>query len=343
MPSLRKLAQLAGVNPSTVTRALRDDPRIGQETRRRIQSLAEQYHYLPNRLTQSLMTGRSNTIGIVLPSVVTPYSARLLAGVLQHAATAGYRVIIRESQYQLAHSLEAIQMLIEQRMDGVLLDCGHLEAIPRKVVLELRSQRVIPVGLDATNFDIPVDHVHTDEEALAVQAVDYLVRLGHQRIAFVGKTVDGQLAGRGHFVLKALQQRLLPMRYFFDTREQPPYNQLPTGALLDQILSVKPSPTAIIAWEDPIAAILLKEAGRHGLRVPRDLSILGFGNLAFSSLTTPTLTTFEQHPEIVGQQAFDLLLSRLNENDSGIVHPPKSIAIRPTLVKRESCALPPNR
>lgn len=340
MPSLRKLAELAGVAPSTVTRALRDDPRIGAETRTRIQALAAQYHYLPNRLTQSLMTGRSQTIGVLLPSVVTPYSARLLSGVLRQAGAAGFRVLIQESGYQLAHSLAAIQMLIEQRVDGVLLDCGHLEPIPRKTILELRGHRVIPVGLDSTLFDGEVDHVHTDELALATQAVDYLVQLGHRHIAFVGQTEHGRLVGRGRYIFKALQKRLLPTRYFFDTRVKPPYDSLLSGELLEQMLTATPAPTAIIAWEDPIAAMLLKAAARLGRHAPRDFSILGFGNLSFSPLTTPALTTFEQHPEQVGQQAFDLFLARLEEDDPDTAAPPRSIAVRPTLLKRESCAPP---
>ena len=340
MPSLRKLAQLAGVNPSTITRALRDDPRIGKATRARIQALAEQFHYLPNRLAQSLMTGQSSTIGVLLPSVIIPYSVRLLSGMLHSATTAGYRIIIQESAYQLAQSLAAIQMFIEQRVDGILLDCGHLEPIPRKTILEMRSQQIVPVGLDSTTFEGTVDHVHTDEQAMATQAVDYLFRLGHRQIAFVGKTVNGQLLGRGQFVFRALQQRMLSTRHFIDTRELPPYDQLPTEALLAQIMTAHPQPTAIIAWEDPIAAILLKETAHAGIRVPRQLSILGFGNLAVSRLTTPTLTTFEQHPEEVGRQAVTLLLSRLREWSAAETPNYHSLTIAPTFVPRESCAPP---
>lgn len=182
-----------------------------------------------------------------------------------------------------------------------------------------------------------MDHVHTDEQALAAQAVDYLVHLGHRHIAFVGKTMHGRLVGRGQFVFRALRQRLLSTRYFIDTKEQPPYVQLPTGELLAHLLAMTPRPTAIIAWEDPIAAILLKEAMCAGMRVPQIISILGFGNLAFSTLTTPTLTTFEQHPEIVGERAVALLLSRLRDADGTEIPSYQSIAIPPTFMPRESC------
>jgi len=340
MPSLRKLAELAGVNPSTVTRALRGDRRISAGMRARIQELAEQYHYLPNRLAQSLMTGTSHTIGLVLPTVVTPYSARLLSGVLHAATAAGYRILIRESFYQLAHSLAAIQMFIEQRVDGILLDCGHLEPIPRKNILELRSQQVVPVGLDATQLEDIIDHVHTDEQGMAMQAVDYLLHLGHQRIAFVGQTMHGHLVGRGQFVYRALQRRMLSTRYFFETTETPPYAHLPAGEILTQLLAMTPPPTALIAWEDPLAALLIKAAIRRGLRIPGDLSILGFGNLAIADLISPTLTTFEQHPEEVGRQALTVFLARLQDRENAQPMPAHTLAIPPTLIPRESTGAP---
>lgn len=338
MTSLRKLAQLAGVSPSTVTRALRADTRISAETRARIQALATQYHYLPNRLTQSLMSGYSDTIGVLVPSVVTPYSARLLAGILAEATPAGYRVIIKESHGRRQDSLAAIQMLIEQRVDGLLLDTGHFDPIPRNTILEMRSQHVIPVGLDATAFEGAVDHVHTDERALALAAVDYLLHLGHARIAFVGRTIHGQLAGRGQCVHRAFQQRLLTTRYFIDVQDYPPYAHLSAGAILDQLLATTPAPTAIIAWEDPIAALLMKEATRRGLRIPHQLSLLGFGNLAVAALLTPTLTSFEQHPEEVGRQAFRLFRRRLAAEEQDEPMPYHSLAIPPTLQPRDSCA-----
>ena len=338
MPSLRKLAQLAGVHPSTVTRALRGDPRISAEMRTRIQALADQYHYLPNRLTQSLVTGRSYTIGVLLPSVVTPYSSRMLAGMLANATAAGYRVMVKESLNDPEESWAAIQMFIEQRVDGILLDTGHLEPIPRNAVLAARSQQVILIGLDATTFESDVDRVHTDEMALATQAIDYLIHLGHSRIAFVERTMQGQLAGRGQYIAMAFQQRLLSTRDFIDVKDTPPYMHARVGEILDELLARTSPPTAIIAWEDPLAALLIKEAAARDLRIPQDLSILGFGNLPFATLMTPTLTTFEQHPERVGQQAFALFLARVAAAGSSDDAPTQSVAIRPTLMLRESCA-----
>lgn len=342
MPSLRQLAALAGVSPSTVTRALRNDSRIGAETRRRIQALATQWHYLPNRLTQSLMTGRSQAIGMLVPSVVNPYSARMLAGVLQQATAAGYRVIIKESHGHIEESLAAIQTFIEQRVDGVLLDTGHLEPLPRQTLLELHSHEIFPIGLDATTVEGALDHVHTDERALALAAIDYLLRLRHTRIAFLGRTVSGQWLGRGLYMRQAFQQRLLSSQHFLDVQASPPYSDVAIENLLDRLCATPTPPTAIIAWEDPLAALVMNALRRRGRRVPQEVSVLGFGNLLFASLLTPALTTFEQHPEQVGEQAVALLLSRLaTPGEMDTTAPYQAIAIPPTLITRQSCATRP--
>lgn len=336
MTSLRTLARLAGVNPSTVTRALRDDTRIGAATRQRIRALADQYHYLPNRLTQSLMTGQSYSLGVIVPSVVTPYSARMLAGMLREATAAGYRLIIQESHYQLAHTLAAIQMFLEQRVDGLLVDSGHLAPLPRRVALELRSHQVALVVVDATTCIGAVDRVRTDEEALAHEAVDYLLRLEHRHIAFIGRTVEGRWLGRGRYMRQAFQRRLLPTQHFLAVEDDPPYPAFSPTTVLDYLCAQSPAITAVIAWEDPLAVMLMNAARHRGIAIPNALSILGCGNLPFAHLVTPPLTTFEQEPEQVGAQACRLLLHRLRTDDHA---PPQLRTLRPTLIARESCAV----
>jgi LacI family transcriptional regulator len=331
MVSLRKIAGLAGVSPSTVTRALRNDVRIGAATRDKIHALAIMYHYIPNRLAQSLMTGRSYTVGVILPSVVTPYSARMLEGILQAAGPAGYRVIIQESHGKLTDTISAIQMLTEQRVDGILLDTGHRQPIPRKTILEMRSHEVIPIGLDATDFEDKVDIVMTDEASLALQAVDYLLKNGHQQVVFAGKMSAGKLTGRGKFMAQAFKTRMLTGS-FIDVHDDPPYTSLQVDKIVTEILMISPRATAIITWEDPIAALLMPALLRQNIKVPGDISMIGCGNLSFSNFISPTLTTFEQHPEQVGSSAFQLLEERLN----GEMSPPKSISIKPTLIIRDS-------
>jgi len=168
-----------------------------------------------------------------------------------------------------------------------------------------------------------------------------LLHLGHRSIAFIGRTIAGKFTGRAQYIAKAFQTRLLSPRNFIDVQHEPPYTHLPAENLLARLLAQSSPPTAIIAWEDPIAALLINAAAALGVRVPRDVSILGFGNLSFASLVTPKLTTFEQHPEQVGREAFVLFSKRAREQLGEKASTMEVIAIRPTLIIRESCGPPP--
>lgn len=341
MSTVRKLAQLAGVSIATVSRALRGDPHVLPETRRRVLELAELYRYRPNRLMQSLITGKSSTIGCVLPDVAHPYSARELRGVLAQAFTESYRVLVLENHGKLAHTRQALRTLVELRVEGVLVDGGHAASLPTEAVWELWSQGIALVSLDDSPIDIPVDQVRTDEEQLAMMAVDYLVALGHRAIAYVGPVVQGDRGGRARAMQYAMAASIVPASYVVDIPAEPDarFDAEPTFARLHALV---PSPTALIVWEDHVAARLMQQAAHHGLRIPHDLSVLSCGNdPGLVEFVTPTLTSIEQTPDAVGRQAVSLLLERITAGAPTTETPTVTRAIPAHLVERQSCAPPP--
>src|SRR5690242_3743330 len=123
--TIRQLAKLAGVSICTVSKALRDDPRLRPETIQRIKALAAQYHYHPNRLTQGLFSGKSNTIGCIVPEVTSTFHARILRGVMEGALSASCHVITLETHNQLLRTIAALHSCIERRVDGVLIASEH--------------------------------------------------------------------------------------------------------------------------------------------------------------------------------------------------------------------------
>jgi LacI family transcriptional regulator len=335
MTTIRFLAKIAGVSHSTVSRALRDDPAIGSAMRERIQALAREYHYRPNQLLQGLLSGKSGLIGLVLPRVTFPYCARLLSGVLAHALDAECRILVQETHGDSAQTRYAIHRLVEQRVDGILLYTGHLEPLSRDLILELRSHDSVPVAIDATVSEVAIDSVRTDEMRLAELLVDYLVTLDHREIAYIGPQLRHHLMGRGLAVAQAMKKRLLPPAHLFDTHGKP-YEEVDVAAIVQTLLAATPRPTAVITWEDHIAARVIEAVCQAGLRVPDDLSVLGCGNLPVGLFTTPRLTTIEQSPEQVGRQALELLLTRLHAPTPDA--PVTTLTIAPQLIKRASCA-----
>ncbi len=289
MPIIRQLAELAGVSIGTVSMALRDDARIHPDTRARIQELATRFHYRPNRLMQSLVTGASHTLGCLIPFVDFPYCSRILRGVLEEAFLASYHMFVLETHGQEAHTILGIQSLIEQRVDGVIIHSGHQRSLPRKTMLELRSHNIVPVILDATRADLPVDAVCTHEQQLAELAVDYLHGLGHRRIAYLGPASKGHRQGRAPALAQALQARRLSADAFIDTGDRT-FETLADSELLHTLLTAPTAPTAVITTDD-MAVVLLQGLRARGLAVPRDLSLLGIGNHPTSAFTDPPLTS----------------------------------------------------
>ena len=336
MATIRKLAELAGVSIGTVSMALRDNPRVHVKTRERIQALATEFHYRPNRLMQSLVTGSSYTLGCLLPFVDFPYCSCILRGVLEEAFLASYHLFVLETHGQESHTILGIQALVEQRVDGIIIHSGHQRPIPRKSILELRSHNIIPIILDATLADLPVDQVRTQEQQLAQLAVNYLCQLGHRRLAYIGPAAKGHLHGRALAIGQELQKRLLPPAAFFDTGDQT-FEKLTDGRILQELLDLPTPPTAIITTDD-MAVVLLRQLGQHGMVVPRDISILGIGNHPMSAFMSPPLTSIAQNPEEVGRQAMYLLLKRIAEGIDYDAFQPESLFVTPQLMLRESCA-----
>ncbi|MHB9025292.1 MAG: LacI family DNA-binding transcriptional regulator [Armatimonadota bacterium] len=335
MSSVRKIAQLAGVSPSTVSRALRNDQRIREETRSRIQEMAQLYHYRPNRLVQSLMSGKSSSIGFLVPSLASTFFAPVTDGVLESAFEESFHVILLKTHSVLQHTVKALQTLIELQVDGIILATGHGGAIPSASILELWSHGIHLVAFGETPVSLPLDRVTTDEKQLAEIGINYLCELGHRHIGYTG---GDPASPRAQGVQHALRRRGLEteFNYLCHTEEE-------ISQLFDRLQGSSTCPTAFIAYNDIIAAQLSREAQHRGLRVPRDISILGCANVQpLVETVDPQITTLEQHPALLGRQALELLLRRINAQELPGAISPQTIAIPPTLVPRASCG-PPRR
>jgi len=337
MASIRQIATIAGVSTSTVSLALRDDSRVRLNTRERIQAIAAQYHYRPNRLTQSLISGTSKTLGCILPSVTFTFYTRLLRGVLEQAFTESYRVIPIVTDWQFENIRPAIHTLIEQRVDSILIADPGTVPIPRETIIEMISHNIVPVALDSTRFESPVDEVSTDEPQLAETAVEYLYHLGHREIAYIGSIPDlHHLVRRPRAIYDALR------KWRISTAQMLHFDFTPDTIvhIFTRLRQASPSPTAVICLDDGFAAMLLQHAAYQGVHIPHELSILGCANLELMQFSIPPLTSIEQQPEEIGRQAVMLACRRLSAMAQKETVPYERILIPSQLVQRASCTRP---
>ena len=335
MLSVRKLAALAGVSIATVSRALRGDPCVRPETRRRIIEIAEQFHYNPNRLTQGLFSGKSHTIGFIVPDLYNSSYVDMLTGVLKEAYAHDYQVIVTESHTTQAQLSLLFSQLVEQRVDGIIVRPAFDIEVPRVSLLEASSYGIVIVGVDLYKVTMPLNHVHTDEDQLAEVVVNYLFELGHRAFAFVGQMNQQRIFGRGEAVYYALQRRGLSTQLFLDSPTrvmEPAYAR----QVLRQLTTSATPPTAIIGWDDLVACRLVQQAAYCQLRVPRDVSIIGAGNMVLADYTLPTVTTVEQFALERGQAAARMVLQHIEEP----AHEIDTVSIPCQIVERESCGPP---
>jgi LacI family transcriptional regulator len=331
LTTIRFLAGIAGVAPSTVSRALRNDPSIGAPMRLHIQSLAREYHYHPNQLMHGLLTGQSGVIGIALPQLTISFNAAILSAMLDSVMDAGFRSMIFETYCTLEKTQYAIHAMIEQRVDGALLYTGRGERLPPDLLLGLRSHGIPAISIDAVTEDIQLDTVRTDEEQLASLAVDYLISLGHQRIAWLNHIVNA----RSLAIITALRKRKLTTCYCLEPVGRS-YEHVADVEVIETLLTRYPRPTALIAGDDHIAGKVLTACHTLHITVPDELSVIGCGNLAVGEFTHPALTTIDQRPKQIGQTAMACLQERLQTPDEP--RSPSTHFISSHLIQRASCA-----
>ena len=340
MVTIRKLAELAGVSHMAAWRALQNKPGVKPEVRARILALAEAQHYHPNRLAEGLFSGKTRTIGLIIEHVTWYFYSRLCDGVMSAALRDQVHVIILNAatgQGSPSPLPSLINHLIEQRVDGILISAGH-DTLPARSVLEMWSHDIVPIVYCDTHSEKPLDQITIDERQLAQLAVDYLLRLGHQRIGYCGMTRQHL---RNQEMTRAFQTRGLSLEYFIQeagalTTANPECAQ----RYLDQFLHAPHPATAVICFEDHIAEQLLLHAQRRGLSVPGDLSILGCGNDILCYYLTPPLTSIENNPEALGARGYEMIQRRRQEDIDPGERVPESILIQPQLVIRESCGPP---
>ena len=329
-PSIKDIARIAGVSPSTVSRALADSPRISESTRQRIQAIARDLAYTPSLAARALVTGASPIIGVVAPSLADPYIASVMRGVEEASHRQGYQRLVASSQGDPEQELAMVQMLSGHNVAGLIV----LSSRAPEGYAPLLDRLAMPViFVNSLHVGERVYNVMTDNEYGGWLATRHLIDQGHARIAYLGGPARGRSqAARAAGYRRALEETGLP----FDLACLIPGDgsiQAGREALhwwLNQ--PTEKRPTAIFCYNDLSALGLLAEAYQQGVAIPDDLSIVGFDNLPMAAISIPPLTTVEQRTEELGRQAVASLLAALAGK------PVTDIILRGELVVRASVA-----
>jgi LacI family transcriptional regulator len=334
---LRDLARQAGVHPSTVSRVLNGDPavRVSESTRSNLLRLAAATGYRPNRLARSLKMQRTHIVGMLIPDVANPVFATLLRAVEDAAAAAGYNVILCNTDDNPARLEAHLRTLGEGHVDGLLIATAHF----RDAAVALLRHRMAYVLVNRHRGDPEDDYVVPDDRRGAQLAVDHLVGLGHRRIAHIAAAPDiSTAAGRVEGFRAAMAGHGLSPRG--DLVVEGGLTEAAGERAMRRLLALPAErrPTAVFAVNDLAALGAIAAARDAGLRVPDDLSVVGYNDLFPAGRARPALTTVRVPLQEMGRRAAELLFDRLDGAVDAAT--PAHVVLPVELVVRASTAPP---
>lgn len=326
--TIKTVAKKAGVSISTVSRVLNSPESVRQETRERILKVVEELNYRPNSVARSLSSKQTRTLGLIVPNASDFFVNELYKGVNRAATSRGLKVILYDSDYQRNRVVSGLSFMEEHRVDGIVFASDFISSEHEELFLKLK----VPVALvltESTSAELTAFKV--DDVQASFDAVKYLVSRGHKNIGMISGELSDEVSGKSryngyrmalnHFGLEFTNEHVA----FGDWRYQHGYAGM--GELLSH--REKTKITAVFAGSDEMAIGAMRRAYDSGLRVPEDISIIGFDDLSIADMVTPKLTTVRQPFQQIGNDAVhyivDVLEGKRRESNGGVRYLPHQI------------------
>lgn len=324
--TIRDVARAAGVHISTVSRSFSNSNSVGADTRKRVLAIAEELGYRPNPAARSLITGRTQNLGVIVTDIANPFFPPLIKAAEGQARQRGYQVFIADTNEDTVLEVELVRALSRQ-VDGIVLCSPRM---PTAQIEEIST--TVPVVVVNRKVDL-LPSVLMDVGGGAQQAMEHLVALGHRDI--------GLLTGpRGSWNSREIRRAAASVARAHDVRLEVLGPNSPTeeSGLVAAPHVIDKDLTAVLAYNDLMAIGLMEGLTSHGRTIPGDVSVVGIDDIASSRYTTPKLTTVATPTAAAGRAAIDLLLQG-GQTQHSIAH----LSVDTHLVIRDSTGLVPSR
>lgn len=335
MTSLRKVAKHANVSISTVSRVINNFPLVDPETRKRVEKAIRDLNYKPNRVAQRLRSkdARKGLIGLVLPDIQNPFYVDVIRGVESYAYEHDYAVMIGNFGQDQERQKLYLDIFKSESVDGLIVAPSHGED---QQIIETIENGFHVVCIDRGLSEVDVDVVKVNNHKGAFSAVEYLIGLGHKRIAHIAglshipttvERVEGYMAAMAKHGVEVDPDLVRYSRSDYQS-----------GAdIMQELLDLESPPTAVFTANNLLTLGALKTINDNGLAIPRDISIVGFDDMYWSGSLNPPLTAVQQSGYDIGHKATELLLQRIGKSGGHSTN----IIFETTLIERKSCQAPP--
>jgi len=326
--TLTDVAEAAGVAASTVSRTFTNPGRVNHQTRTHVLEVAEQLGYAPNLAARALESGRTNTLALLVPDITNPYFAGVIKGAERAAAAAGLILVLGDTEENAATEAQLVRRL-GSAVDGFVLSASRLPDAELQRVAELN-----PIAL--VNRATPgMACVVADYDSGTRQIVDHLASLGHSSLVFLGGPPESWSGARRWAGLRTAAAD----RGLTATRSGPYAPTLGGGpAAADAVLAS--GGTAVVAHNDMLAIGVMQRLAERGVRVPDEVSVVGFDDVVGAQFCSPTLTTLAERTEDAGARAVEAVAAQAY---AGAVEPPSRVLPTQLVVRRSTGQAPPVR
>lgn len=328
MSTIKDVAQHAQVSVATVSHVINDTRFVSEATRVRVQEAIEALRYVPSALARSLKSNRTHTVGMMIPNSSNPYFAEIIRGIEDTFYEAGFNVILCNSDDDPIKQGHYVRLLTEKQVDGLIVMSSGSDV---ELLDTLRAARMPQVVVDREIDDLAADLVEVNHEAGGFLATQHLLKLGHRRIGCIA----------GPLGLSSARERVQGYRRALGEGGVTVDDRLIRGAdftsagglaAMTSLLDAARRPTAVFASNDLMAIGAICAAAQRGLRIPQDVSVVGFDDIALAAHSNPPLTSVVQPKHQTGQLAAQLLLERIADPSRAL----QRTILQPSLLVRQS-------
>lgn len=330
--TIHDIAKKLNITASTVSRALKDHPRISEETKKAVQKAAIKLNYQANHIAAALRSGKSNTLGIIVPTADRSFFASVIRGVEEIANKAGYNVMICQTYDSYQKEIDSIEALLKARVDGIIVSHGK-ETEDFGHFIKVKEKGIPLILFDRSNDELGVSQVVIDDYLGAYKSVEHLIEQGCKRIAHFASTRKISIFKER---LRGYREALQNHNIKFDQALVIESNlQLEDGRnSMLQLLKLKARPDGIFSSSALGAVGALQVLKEKSIKVPDEVAIVAFSNEVFTSFTDPPLSAVDQHSMRMGNSAAEVFLEQIGAKDKLFI--PRTTVLRPELIIRGS-------
>jgi LacI family transcriptional regulator len=335
---MKDIARDLGVSVVTVSKVLRNHSDIGEQTRQRVLKRIKDLNYQPNFAARALVTGRTYTVGLVVPDLVHPFFAQVAKGLSSALRKRGYSLILTSSEEDPELEAQEIGRLLARRLDAMVIASSQrtVESFRR-----IEEQKTPYVLVDRQFAGLPANFVGVNDELIGELATEHLIAVGCRRIAHIRgpqiSTAFGRLEGYRRTLAR---HNLGPLeRHIPEAMAGDDDSEARGRAAMRQLMKLSPRPDGVFCYNDPTAMGAMNAILEAGLRIPEDIAVIGCGNVHYDASLRVPLSSIDQQSATIGERAARLALSLI---ESKTASRPKSIILEPKLVIRASTQRAPS-